>query len=101
MHFIREHYLIIILGLLLTLLIEAPVLFFPFIAGKTYQGINIVPFGTDSHFYLSRAKEALEGRGLGSPFLREGKDKQDIFFTYNERALVFPVRFLGLADKIN
>ncbi|QQG42881.1 MAG: hypothetical protein HYW15_01585 [Candidatus Giovannonibacteria bacterium] len=96
----REHGLIIILGLLLTLLIEAPLLVFPFVS-KNYQGINIPHFGTDSHFYLSRAKEALEGRGMGNPWLREGKERQDIMFMYNERALTAPIRFLGLADRIN
>src|SRR3989344_648790 len=101
MNFLREHYLIIILALLLTLLIEAPVLAFSFIAKEQYKGINIVPFGTDSHFYLSRAKEALEGHALGSPFLREGKNNQDTFFMYNERVLATPARLLGLADKIN
>ena len=96
----REHSLIIILGLLLTLLIEAPLLVFPFVS-KNYQGINIPHFSTDSHFYLSRAKEALEGRKLGNVFLREGKNEQDAFFMYNERVLTAPIRFLGLADRIN
>lgn len=100
-YFIREHHLIIILGFLLTLVISAPVIVFPFITKDTYRGINIVPFGTDSHFYLSRAKEALEGNSLGSPFLREGKSEQDTFFMYNERVLAAPLRLLGLADSVN
>ena len=96
----REHRLIIILGLLLTLLIEAPILVFPFVS-KNYQGINIPHFGTDSHFYLSRAKEALEGRGMGNPWLRDGKERQDIMFMYNERVFTAPIRFLGFVDRIN
>lgn len=100
-NFLKNHYLIIILGIFLTFLIEIPVIGFPFIAGDKYQGINIVPFGTDSYFYLSRAKDAMEGNNLGNPVLREEKNQQDVYFTYNERLLIAPIRLLGLQDKVN
>lgn len=90
------HYSIIIIGVLLALLVLSPVIAFPSFAGSRYQGINISHFGTDAHFYLSRAKDALEGHRLGAAVLREGKDNQDLYFMYNERALVSPFRLLGL-----
>ncbi|OGF62472.1 hypothetical protein A2926_01960 [Candidatus Giovannonibacteria bacterium RIFCSPLOWO2_01_FULL_44_40] len=98
--FFKEHYLIAVSGLLLTLLIEAPLLAFPFVS-KNYQDINIPHFGTDSHFYLSRAQEALERNNLGNAFLREGKDNQDAYFVYNERALALLPRVFGLADAVS
>lgn len=100
-NFIREHYLIGILGLLLALLVLSPVIAFPIVAKESYQGINIPHFGTDSHGYLTRAKEVLEGNRLGNPVLREGKEADDYYFNVNEYILVAPFRILGLADTIN
>lgn len=88
------HATALIVGVLLSLLVSAPTLIFPWYAGKGYQGINIPHFGTDSHMYLTRAKDALEGHPLGSPVLREGKSDQDTYFMYNERLLALPLRIL-------
>lgn len=98
---VKEHCLIIAGSLLLTILIFAPLLVFPYIVGDEYQGININWFGTDSHFYLSRGKEVLDGNKLGNPLLREGKDNPDIYLTYSEYILLAPVKLLGLTQKVN
>ncbi len=96
MNFIREHYIAGILGLFLTLIIASPAISFPWISGEQYQGINIPHFGTDSHYYLSRAKEALGGNQMGNTFFRESKEGQDMLFMYNERILLAPFVYLGL-----
>src|SRR3989344_4750655 len=50
----------------LTLLIETPWIALPFFAGGAYQSINIMQFGTDEHYYLSRANAGIhERRGEG------------------------------------
>ncbi len=93
--------MILIFSFLLTLLIFAPLIAFPYVLGEDYKGININWFGTDSHFYLSRGQEVLEGHKLGNSLLREGKDGQDPYFTISEYILLTPVKLLGLADKVN
>lgn len=98
---ILEHRWMIIGALSLTVLIFLPLLIFPGVIGKDYQGINIGHFGTDAHFYLSRGKEVLEGHSLGSPLLREGKNETDQFFSDSEYLLLSPIKFLGLSSKVD
>ncbi|MFA5317849.1 MAG: hypothetical protein WC323_00005 [Patescibacteria group bacterium] len=98
---IKEHRLAIALSFLLTILIFAPLLAFPKVIKSEYQGINIIPFGTDAHFYLSRAKEVLDGNGLGNPVLKDGKNERDPYFAYNDYILLAPIKLLGLSQKIN
>ncbi|MBI5456388.1 hypothetical protein HY969_01480 [Candidatus Kaiserbacteria bacterium] len=92
-----------VLGLLvvLVLLIEGPLIVFPFYAGEQYRGINIAHYGNDEHYYLTRAKEVLEGHGLGAPHLKEGKEKPDPFQTNIEQILLFPSALFGLGDNVN
>ena len=99
--FVKEHYLIIALSLLLTVLIFAPLLVFPYVIKDEYQGININWFGTDAHLYLTRGKEVLEGHSLGCPPLREGKNDVNVYFSYSEYILLAPIKLLGLAQKVN
>lgn len=99
--FIKEHCWIIILSFLLTVLIFAPLIVFPWVLGKEYQGININWFGTDAHFYLTRGKEVLDGHGLGCPVLKECKNEQDPYYAYGDYILLAPIKLLGLADKVN
>jgi hypothetical protein len=98
---VLEHWPIIVLGFLMTLLVSAPILVFPRVAGDRYQGINIAHFGTDEYYYLARGKEILEGHGLGQAILREGKMFQDPTFTYVEHLMLGPVKLLGLENKID
>ncbi len=98
---LAAHHGVILLALALTILIEMPIFMFPFEARDNYRGINIVHFGTDEHYYLTRAKEVLEGHGLGNIVLSDGKNGQEPQFTYVEYALLLPVRLLGLADKVD
>lgn len=98
---ITEHRLIIAGSLLLTILIFAPLLAFPYVIADKYQGININWFGTDAHFYLTRGKEVLDGHGLGSPLLREGKNDADIYHSYSEYILLAPIKLLGLTKKVD
>lgn len=98
--FFKNHWGIILSGLILTALISSPAIVFPWRAGEAYKGINIT-HGFNDHEYLMRGKDALEGHGLGNPAMREGKDEPDYYFTINEYALVLPVRALGLADRTN
>lgn len=101
-YFIREHYLVCVLGLLLAIMIVAPLIAFPLFAKDSYQGINIAHFGGNAHVYLTRAKEVLEGHRLGNPIIREGKNENsDYYFNINEYVLIAPFRFLGLADKVD
>ena len=95
------HRLIVGAALVMSLLVSLPVILFPILARDSYQGINIAHFGTDEHYYLTRAKEILEGHGLGNIVLREQKDAQEPQFTYVEYLLLLPVRALGLADVVN
>src|SRR3989344_1130028 len=80
----------------LTLLVEVQWVAYPFYAGEAYQGINIAHFGNDVHLYLSRAKEVLEGNGVGQPFLAEAKDLPDAFQSNTEQILLTPLRIIGL-----
>ena len=57
-------------AVLLTLVIELPLILYPLVTHDTYRGINIAHFGSDEHFYLTRGKEALEGHTLGNSVLR-------------------------------
>lgn len=98
---IKDHFWIIILAFLLTILIFAPLIAFPYVIGKDYQGINENAFGTDAHFYLTRGKEVLEGHNLGSPLLREGKNEPDAIRSYSDQILLAPIKLLGLGQKVN
>jgi len=86
-----------VLGLFaaLVLLIEAPLIAFPFYAGDFYQGINIAHYGNDEHHYLTRGKEILEGHALGQMYLSEWKDSPDSFQMNIEQIYVMPIRLLG------
>ncbi|GEM_PF-3043625 len=97
----KEHYFIIVLSFLLTVMIFAPFLAFPFVLKDEYRGININMFGSDAHFYLTRGREVLEGHGLGSPVLKEGKNDQDPYFSYSDYILLAPIKLLGLAGNAN
>lgn len=99
-NFIKDHYWIIILSFLLTILIFAPLIAFPYVFKSEYQGININNFGSDTIFYLTRGKEVLDGHGLGNPVLREGKDEADIYLSYSDYILLAPIKLLGLAQKV-
>ncbi|MDP2684185.1 MAG: hypothetical protein Q8P20_03945 [bacterium] len=98
--YIAEHKVAIILSATMTFLVLSPVWSFPFMA-KDYKGINIAHFGSDAHFYLSRGREVFDGNKMGNVVLREGKDKQDPFFSYNEIILLTPLRWLGLSNKVS
>lgn len=102
MNFLKNHWAAVFCALSLALLVESPLIAFPFWAGDAYRGANIAHFGTDEHLYLIRAKEALEGHSLGNPAIREGKEEnQDYYFSVGEYALTAPVRWLGLGDKVD
>ena len=98
--YIVEHKVAIILSALMVFLVLSPVWSFPFSHKDSYKGINIAHFGTDAHFYLSRGREVFDGNKMGNLVLREGKDKQDPFFSYNEIILLTPLRWIGLSDAI-
>ena len=98
---VREHYWIIILSFLLTILIFTPLMVFPYVIKNEYRGININHFGADAHFYLSRAREVLDGHGLGSPWLREGKNDADTLSSYADYILLAPIKLLGLEQKVD
>src|SRR3989338_9595150 len=95
------HRLIVGAALVMSLLVSLPVILFPILARDSYQGINIAHFGTDEHYYLTRAKEILEGHSLGQPVLAEGKEKQDPTFSKAELVLTAPIRLFQLQDKVS
>lgn len=99
--FFASHYAACIAGFFMAILVALPLIIFSVSNRDVYQGINIPHYGSDGHFYLTRAKEVLEGHPLGNPFIREGKDKQDYFFTYNDTILFKPWAWLGLGNSIN
>ena len=101
MHLLRTHALPLLVIFVLTLLVEAPLIAFPFFAGERYQGINIAHFGNDEHHYISRVKEVLEGHTLGQMYLAEGKDLPDSFQSNIEQILFSPVRMLGLGEEVS
>lgn len=100
--YMRNHTIAIILAFLLAVSVFVPLIVFPFVAGKSYHGMNI-PYhgGTDFNYYLNRAKEVLEGRDLGNMILRDGKDNPDTTFAYGEKILFSPYHFLGVANYID
>lgn len=85
----------------LALLVEAPLIAFPWYAGDRYQGINIAHFGNDEHFYLSRAREVLDGHSLGQPFLAEGKGNPDSFLYNDEQIVMAPFTLTGTSGGVN
>ena len=97
-NFIVNHRLAVSLSFLLTILIFAPLVALPRVLDKEYQGINIIPFGSDAHAHLSRGREVLDGNKLGSPFIREGKNEADSLVSYSEYVLLTPVKLLGLTQ---
>ena len=100
--FLVAHYLALLMAFLLTLLIFLPIVIFPYLAGDSYNRINIPHHhGYDYYYYLSRGEEALAGNDLGNMALREGKEEQDPIFNYSEKILTAPVRLLNLEDQIN
>ncbi|OGH70397.1 MAG: hypothetical protein A2754_03505 [Candidatus Magasanikbacteria bacterium RIFCSPHIGHO2_01_FULL_47_8] len=98
---IRAHYLIILNGLVLTLMVSAPLFIFPLFNRDVYQGINTANFGRDQLFYLSRGKDVLQGYHLGNAVLREGKEGQEMQVSYVEYVILAPLRWLGIADKVD
>lgn len=92
-----------VLGLfvLLALLIEAPLIAFPFFADERYQGINIAHFGNDEHYYLTRAREVLDGHSLGQPVLAEGKENPDSFLYNDEKIVMSPFVVTRTTDSVN
>jgi len=99
--FIQEHKLILANAVLLALLMVAPLIAFPIMTKDTYQGINIANHGFDELWYLSRAKEALDGNAMGNALIREGKNKPDPYYNYVEKAVFAPFRVLGIAEHVN
>jgi hypothetical protein len=98
---LRSHWAILVHACAVAILIASPLLLFPSFAKEAYRGINIAHFGTDNHFYLTRGRDVLDGHGLGNSILREGKEARDPFSTMNERVLLAPFRWLGLADALD
>src|SRR3989338_466828 len=85
----------LVLFAMLVLLIEAPLIAFPYHAGDAYQGINIAHYGNDEHHYLTRGKEILEGYALGQMYLSEWKNSPDSFQMNIEQIYLMPIRLLG------
>ncbi len=98
---LRVHWPAPLAALIVALLIYAPVIAFPIYAGNAYQGINIPPFGTDEHGYLTRAKETLEGKSMGEPFLAEGKTENVASYSSFERGFLFPLTLFAASKNIN
>ena len=97
----REHIFAIAAASFLALLVASPLYLVPAALGVQYAGINIMEFGNDEHLYLTRGKEALEGKNLGQPFLAEGKEKPDPTQSYAEHILVAPLRLMHLENRID
>lgn len=97
----KEHRAVIFCSFLLTILIFAPLFAFPSIIKDDFQGINIYRFGSDVHYYLTRAREVLDGHGLGNPLLREGKNEADTHLSYSDYILLSPIKLLGMTQKVN
>ena len=99
---IKEHLFIIVSAIFLVLIIEAPVLFFPKMAGEQYRGINIPTLGgANVYEYLMRGNDILAGHGLGSSSLREGKDNADYYFSIAEYLISKPIYWLGLGQGVS
>ena len=85
----------------LTLLIQSPWIVLPFYAGYAYQGINIMQFGTDEHYYLARANAVLQGRSLGHPLVAVDGELPDSVMSVVEKVFMMPLRALGLSSHID
>ena len=98
---LRRHWGALAAASAMALIVASPLIAFPLYAGDAYNGINILHFGNDQHYYLTRGKEALEGHSLGQPFLAEGKEAQDPTFSYADMVVLAPARILGLSERVD
>lgn len=94
--FFLRHGGAIFFALVVAFLVEFPLVSFPFVAGDRYEGLNIGYFDADQHDYLARAKEVLEGNGLGNIFIQGNKSAPDPTFSSAELVLMAPVKVLHL-----
>lgn len=100
---LKSHLFVIVGASALALLVGLPIILLPFFAKDQYRGINIAhPSGStiDALTYLSEGKEILEGHSKANIALREGKNGQPLAFSDVEYVIVAPMRWLGLAEKI-
>ena len=98
---LRRHWGALAAASAMALIVASPLIAFPLYAGDAYNGINILHFGNDQHYYLTRGKEALEGHSLGQPFLAEGKEAQDPTFSYADMVVLAPASILGLSERVD
>ncbi len=96
-----EHWFIGVTGAFLAFLIIFPVIIFPLATKDTYQKINLARFPSDAQIYMVRVKEVAEKKPLGNTLLREGKDKEDLYFMYGEKILLAPFTILGISQNID
>jgi len=97
----QEHRMILVNAVIMAFLMVAPLVAFPIITRDSYKGINIANHGFDELWYLSRARDALDGHNLGNALFKEGKDAQDPYFSYVEKTIFFPLRALGISQYTN
>ncbi|MBI3573432.1 hypothetical protein HY090_00080 [Candidatus Kaiserbacteria bacterium] len=100
--FLKRHAWAIVVAAAVMLLVESPLFIFPFLAGARYQGVDTVGyFDTDTHYYLARAHEVLEGNGLGSAVIAGDKQGQDLSFNNIEFVLMAPVKLFHIDRFLN
>jgi hypothetical protein len=97
---VSQHWVAMIHAVAMATIVALPVILYPFLSQQD-KGMNIAHFGTDQHFYLTRGRDVLDGRGLGNSLLREGKDHRDPFAAWGERVMLAPYRLLGVGNNIN
>lgn len=93
--FFREHQMIFVFGFVVAALMIMPIVIFPIITPATYGGINISNHGVDELWYLSRARDVVDGHSLGNVMMQDGKNGLDPYATFVEVVLMAPVRWLG------
>lgn len=94
---IKEHYLAILVAVLVGLIYVAPNIIFIFSLGDKYQGIPII--GTsDEDFYLARIQEIIDGHpAVGSAVFWEYKDRPAICPPLGEFFYAWPSRLFKVS----
>lgn len=94
LHFLREHWAAVAMGLCLSLLTAYPQLMFRFEhrADGIYRGIEIMPDDP----WLPRVRELMDGHGFGSIYFKEGKDDPYLFQPLGSGLVAYPAKALGL-----
>lgn len=93
----RKHLVAILLSILIGFAVAVPQIWFIYSLGNNYRGIHMTGADAELH-YLTRMQEAVDGGGLGSPFIYEYKNNvPSTTYTISEAVLALPAKVLNIS----